>query len=190
MALTVFPKLPAAPMTRLPTGKGVLPISFGNKREQRLVLGDSSSRVWQITHGPLKLAELDTLHAFLEILNYQEISFLYEDLIRNTSLGIALGTSTPSQTVFNLPTTGEDGSLYPVDVASTVLYDDGAPVSIASIDIDARTITASSAPVTGSVMTCDLTPYQRRYVIEGDPRDEWLGGQGWAVSTVFREVEA
>ena len=99
----------------------------------------------------------------------------------------SLGTSVAAQTVFTLPTTGDARGDYPVSAITSILRDDGAVVSIASVDTDARTITASSAPVASSVMTGDWAFYKR---VRLDGRPRWTPlGEGAAYETSLRFVE-
>jgi len=75
--------------------------------------------------------------------------------------GVSLGTSIAAQTVFDLPSSGDEFRDYPIDDANLVVYDDGTPVTVSSVDTDARQVTLSAVPTVGSVMTADYHYYRR-----------------------------
>ena len=107
-------------------------------------------------------ANLATLAAFFLARGQQGTSFLWKPLkaVEYARTAIALGTSTLTQTVFSLPTSGQYAGDYPVDDANCILKSDGTPIS-KTVQTDARTITAAVAPGSGHVITADYYRYAR-----------------------------
>jgi hypothetical protein len=74
---------------------------------------------------------------------------------------VALGTGNGSATTFALPTAlaNEERRFYPKS-SGLVAKVNGTPVSVASVDTDARTITLSAAPANGAAVTADFVGYR------------------------------
>ena len=106
----------------------VLVVRFaGGGTEQRASLLSRELRRYpiRIQRGSADRIAID---AFFRARGWQLDSFLYKDVIDYSRTTIALGNSVASQTVFEIPDTGEYGGDYPIDQASTLLFDDGVEV--------------------------------------------------------------
>lgn len=142
----------------------------GSGKEQRAQLQEHQLRTYT---WPMRrtASERATIDAFFRARFQTVESFLVKEPKDFARTAVSLGTSIASQTVFPLPSTGEEGLDYPVDDEATfIVYDDGAPVGVASIDTDGRTVTLDSAPATSSVMTADYHYYRRVKLVE---RFQW-----------------
>lgn len=192
MALSIWPAdlYPTFDGYSMEHGRDVSVLRFGRGGyEQRIARDGGAFRAYTLT---LRLSDKDRkrVEAFFSALGYEATSFLWRDPFDNQRDAQSLGTSVAAQTVFNLPTTGDARGDYPVSAITSILRDDGTVVSIASVDTDARTITASSAPVASSVMTGDWAFY-KRVRLDGRPRWTPLGeGAAYEVSLRFVEVPA
>lgn len=138
----------------------------------------------------LSAANAATLGDFFVARGQQRDAFLWKPIRSRhySRTGIALGTSIAAQTVFALPTTGEYAGDYPISVALTTLKSDGAPITVASVQVDARTITASAAPGAGHVMTAD---YHRYALVRLDgewEEEEPVAELAYARGLTLREV--
>lgn len=115
-------------------------------------------------------------------------SFLWKDLKDYTRTGVvpSPATSDGVQTVFTLPKTGIYGGDYPVDDGNAILYRAGVAAT-KTVQTDARTMTASVAPLTGGAMTMDYH-YYRRVVLDQPYR--WVEFQYgfFRAELTFREV--
>ncbi len=162
MPLLIYP---ATPPPIHPSGysddEPVIVVPFvGTTFEQRVNRLGRKLRSYHLQYRTTNTRRL-ILQAFFESVRGPGTSFLFKDLDDYRVTGVSLGVSVAAQTVFALPTTGARAGDYPVSAALSVLYDDGGSVSIASVQTDARTITASSVPSVGSVMTADYDYYRR-----------------------------
>ena len=101
--------------------------------------------------------------------------------------GVSLGTSESAQTIFFLPTTGDNSRDHPIDDVNVVVYDDGSPVAVASVDTDFKLFTLSASPTVGSVMTCDYHAYRLVHLMA---EVEWarLGPDYFSTVAEFEEV--
>ena len=131
----------------------------GAGREQRAAL-ESIGRRRYVVGLRRDEAERATVDEFFRLRNYEVTAFYFKDPDYSARTGVSLGTSTAAQTVFDLPSTGENSRDYPVDDANFIVYDDGSPATVAAIDSDARQVTRSSSPTAGSVMTADYHAYR------------------------------
>lgn len=83
-------------------------------------------------------------------------SWLFEDPKDSARTAVSLGTGTGAQTVFGLPTTGNERRHYPKQ-GSVVVRVAGSPVTVSSVDTDARTITLATPPSLGAAVEADFT---------------------------------
>jgi hypothetical protein len=137
----------------------------GRGVEQRAALQALARRRYS---WPLRRTKTEraTVDEFLRLRNYSVEAFYVEDPHQYARTGVSLGTSVTSQTVFPLPTTGENSRDYAANDSHVVVYDDGTPVTVSAVGTDARTFTLASAPAAGSVMTCDYWAYRLVRLLE------------------------
>lgn len=159
MATTVLTETPDIAFTSIDARATSVLKYAGRGREQRATLEPIGRRRYGL---PFKrtASEMATFNAFFLARGGIVEPFYFQDPKDSFQTAIDLGTSIASQTEFFLPTTGEDQRWYPIDNASLVVKDDGVPVSVASVDTDARSVTLSAVPTVGSVMTLDCNAYR------------------------------
>lgn len=88
-------------------------------------------------------------------------AFLLQDPRDDALTGVSLGTGNGSATTFSLPTAlGSEHRRFYVKESTLVVKVSGTPVSVASVNVDARTITLSAAPANLAPVTADFTPYR------------------------------
>lgn len=161
MPYAIFTGLtPVAPYRRRPRRPGLAQKFEGTEAEQRSSLVGRTFWEWFLSYV-LTDANAATLDAFFVARGQEQDAFLWKPIKSSeyARTGISLGTSIAAQTVFALPTTGEYAGDYPISVALTTLYSDATPIAIASVQVDARTITADAAPGAGHAMTADYHRY-------------------------------
>ena len=187
MSLAVFSEIPLLGHDYGDDQK-VAVLAYAGAAEQRAQTQDRGLRVLTLPYKR-NTSGRATIDAFFLARGYEKTSFLAKDLNDYARTGISLGTSVASQTVFALPASGPYAGDYPISDANAIVYDDGTPVAIASVNTDARTFTLSSSPTAGSVMTCDYWRYGR-YRLDRPYR--WrsvAAGVGWYVTEIaLREV--
>lgn len=107
------------------------------------------------------------IDAFFEARGYTVESFLWKDLKDYARTGVvpSPATSNGVATVFTIPLTGTYGGDYPIDDANAILYRAGVAAT-KTVQTDARTMTASVAPLTGGAMTMDYHYYRRVHLAE------------------------
>lgn len=167
--------------------------SYGSQTEHRAARSSRTFRTFPYVWSGLTDAEKVALDSFFIGQSMTVTSFLWRDpspdnvaepFVRS---GVSCGTSTLTQTVFSLPTgASEAAGDYPLSVGA-VLKSNGTPVTVASVDTDARTITASVAPGASKTMTADYAFYRR---VRLEAPYVWARGDSglWSTSATFREV--
>ena len=154
----------------------------------RTVALDTLARRVYMLPERLSNAERATIEAFLKARGWTRDCFLFEDPKDAARTGVALGTAAGGQVLFALTTTAtdEDYRHFPKQ-GSVVLYADGNAVGVASVDTDARTITAASAPGAGKVMTCDFTGLR---LVRLTAPPEWRGQtvDQWGYQVELEEI--
>lgn len=167
---------------------------YGQQTEQRSTRSGRTYRLWNLTWQGLTDAERAILDAFYVARGGTSESFLWRNPDPTDPdpwyrQAVALGTSIALQTVFNLVSgTSEFGGDYPVDDAGAILKSDGAVIA-KTVQVDARTMTASVAPGAGHTITADYRLYRR---VRFDGPLQWgKGDHGlWGTAGSFREVPA
>lgn len=96
------------------------------------------------------------IDAFFRARTYVKDAFYWSDPADHSRTAVALGTGTGAQTVFSIPS-GETLLDYPVTATLKV---NGSPVA-ATVQTDARTITAAVAPGLGTTVTADYDYYRK-----------------------------
>jgi len=138
----------------------------GTGTQQRATLQDIDRRRYT---WPLRRQSTDktAIKEFFRLRSQTVEAFYIQDSESDecARTGVSLGTSILAQTVFTLPTSGENSRDYAADDANVVVYDDGSPVAVASMDTDARTFTLSASPTAGSIMTCDYHAYRLVHLV-------------------------
>jgi len=166
VTLAVFPFVPTHPYRRTrvdPTS--VASFSGSPLTSRATLLGRDLFRFSWV--GRYSSANLATLEAFWVARRGPAGLCYFKDPVGNPRTAIALGTAIAAQVLFSLPASGTYLGDFPIDDANAILYADGSPVTIASIDTDGRTVTASSAPGVGKVMTFTYGAYRKaRFVSE------------------------
>lgn len=187
MSLAIFSEIPLLGHDYGDDAK-VVAIAYAGGAEQRAQTMDRELRTLSLPFKRNKTGRA-TIDTFFRARSWGKDSFLCKDLNDYQRTGIALGTATGGQTVFPLPTTGQYAGDYPIDDANAVVYDDGVPATISSIDVDARTFTLSSGVGASSVMTCDYWFY-RRFALASPYRWRLVAaGVGWYTTEIsLREV--
>lgn len=130
--------------------------------------------------------ERGVIDAFMQGVGFMRDAFYIKDPKDAERTGVDLGTAGAGQTVYTLPTLGEPARGYPLG-GSVTLYLDGAPVSVDSVDTDARTITATTPATGGESVTADYT--ELRLVRLSAPYD-WNGvdAKWYTTSMALTEV--
>lgn len=129
----------------------------GPGRRRDVAVEDLARRMYALPEQ-LSNADRQTIDTFLRARGWTRDPFLFEDPKDAARTAVALtGAVNGSNTVFALTVTETDEEFrhFPKQ-GSVVLKVDGAAVGVASVDTDARTITASVAPASG-VVTADFT---------------------------------
>lgn len=159
MAYALFDELPETAEEYSDDPRVLVLRYAGDGAEQRVALQALERRtyVWPMRRT---LAQANVIDAFFRARNWTVTPFLIEDGMDSLRTSVSLGTSVASQVLFPLPTTGLEGHDHPADDGDLVVYDDGTPVTVASVDTDGRSVTVSVAPTGGSVMTIDYNPYR------------------------------
>lgn len=157
--LSVFPFVPTHPYTRKRIDPTAIASFSGSPLTSRASFLDRDlfAFAWS---GRFTLANLETLEAFWVARRGPVGLFYFKDPIGNPRTSASLGTAIAAQTVFPLPTGAYRGE-FPIDNGTAILYADGSPVTIASVDTDGRSVTASSAPGVGKVMTLTYQHYRK-----------------------------
>lgn len=161
----------------------------GTRTEQRATLADISLRVYDSLAFRGNNAKRQEVDAFFRVTRQRKTAFYFRDPRDHGRTGVSLGTSVSGQTGFDLPSSGEYSRDYPISTATITVYDDGSPTgATVTVSTDARRVTLSAAPTSGSVMTTDYHAY--RLVRVEQPiqwavlAPDWNEGQ-----TSFREVK-
>lgn len=159
----------------------------GSRYEQRASWQTISRRtyVWTMTR---RGAEARNIDSFFRDRNQEVSAFYIQDPDDQLRSGVTLGTSVAGQTVFTLPTSGNESRFYPKDDANVVVYDDAvATAATVTVSTDNRTFTLSAAPVSGSVMTVDFYGYRLVRLLT-PCRWKGLGPDWFVASPQFKEV--
>jgi len=161
----------------------------GRGTEQRAKLHAIERRVfdWSVRATD---SEKTAIKTFLRTANQMVTSFYVRDPKDNTRTGVSLGTSVSGQTSFPLPSSGENFRDYPISTATFTIYDDGgATGTTVTVRTDARVVSLSTAPTSGSVMTADYHYYR---LVRLDRPQRWrrLAPNFSEGSLAFREVPA
>lgn len=101
---------------------------------------------------------------------------------------VDLGVGTGAKTVFELPALPlEEGRFYPKDDADLVVRVSGSPVTVASVDTDARTITLAAPPGIGAPVEAD---YNGLRLCRLTAPGTWtgIGADWWEVSFEISEI--
>lgn len=157
--LSVFPFVPTHPYSRKRIDPTAIASFSGSPLTSRASFLDRDlfAFAWS---GRFTLANLETLEAFWVARRGPVGLFYFKDPIGNPRTSASLGTAIAAQTVFPLPTGAYRGE-FPIDNGTAILYADASPVAIASVDTDGRSVTASSAPGVGKVMTLTYQHYRK-----------------------------
>lgn len=166
--------------------------TFGSQTEQRATRSGRTYRIFPYAWEGLSDAEKVALDTFFIGQSMTVTSFLWRDPVPTAAeawsrTGASLGTAIAAQVLFSLPTgASEHAGDYPLSTG-VVLKADGAVVTASAVGTDARTITASSAPGVGKVMTADYNFYRR---VRLDQPYAWSRGEHglWSTAASFREV--
>ena len=102
--------------------------------------------------------DVDDFLVRLRSLQYE--SFYLKDPKDALRTGVSLGTGTGAATTFSLPSSGQESRDYPIDNAALVVYVSGSPVTVSSVDTDARTVTLASPPGLGLAVTAAYEHYK------------------------------
>lgn len=142
----------------------------GDGSEIRAALQTLARRSFTVTLRSTK-AERQLVDEFWRLKNYQVTAVLFADPSLSTRTGVAFGAASSNQTVFVLPTSGENSRDYPQSGISTAtVYDDGGGMTTDTIHVDNRTITTTVAPASDSTMTADYEFYR---LVRLDGTYEW-----------------
>ena len=114
----------------------------GRGVEQRAALQDLTRREWA---WPMKrgIAERRNINEFFRTHSQTVTAFYLKDPHDHPRAGVSLGTAIIGQTVFALPTTGNESRFY-ANGDDVVVYEDGSPTAaVVTTGTDARTFTPS-----------------------------------------------
>jgi len=190
MATEIFDYCPELDYSFVDVQPAVLFEYAGNGSQQRATLQPIARRTYT---WPLRRQDVDraAITEFFRVASQTVTAFYIKDPkeSEHARTGVSLGTAGVAQTVFDLPATGENQRDYIVDDANVIVYDDGNPVTVASVDIDARTITLSAAPANLSVMTADYHAYRLVHLVS-EPSWSGLGPDYFSATAEFQEVVA
>lgn len=141
----------------------------------RYALADISVRTYTLPFWRTT-SERSAFDAFFRARLQTWEAFLFEDPKDAPQTGVSLGTGNGSTTTFSLPTTGEQRRHYPKQ-GSVVVRVAGSPVTVSSVDTDARTVTLASAPALSAAVEADYTGL--RLVRLADPYEWSAADVGW-----------
>lgn len=134
----------------------------GPGRFQAVVLEDLSRRVWTWPAGlnetPAQRAAWET---FLRARDFTREAFLLRDPKDADQADVPLepATGDGARTTFSLPTgTSDERYRWFALSSSVVVKVSGSPVTLGSVDVDARTVTYAAPPGLGLAVTADYTP--------------------------------
>lgn len=112
-------------------------------------------------------------------------SFYVRDPADDARADVPLGTGDGGTTTFFLPSTGEERRHYPRDDGDLVVKVAGTPVTVSSVDTDARSVTLAAPPGIGLAVTADFNGL--RLVRQLMPH-EWKGlSYSWFDATIVLE---
>lgn len=149
----------------------------------RYALAPISRRVYG-WHLKRTTTERQTVAAFLVLGRMVGLEAFYvRDPKDDFRTNVDLGNGDGGKTVFDLPDLPlEDGRFYPRDDLDLEVRVSGAPVGVAAVDVDARTITLSAPPGLGLPVVADFQGL--RLVRLANPA-EWAGiGADWYETTL------
>ena len=145
---------------------------------ERYLFGHLPRRVYG-WHVRRTNAERIAIDDFLRDRNVTHEAFYVLDPLDPMRTGVDLGTGTGAKTVFDLPAlgSGEEARFYSKDDADLVVRVSGSPVTVASVDVDARTITLAAPPARAAPVEAD---YNGLRLVRLAGPFEWKGvGAGW-----------
>ena len=148
----------------------------GRGLEQRAALQDLTRREWT---WPMKrgIAERRNINEFFRLRSQTVTAFYIKDPHDHPRAGVSLGTAITGQTLFTLPTTGNESRWYPNGDNVTVYEDGSATGAGVTTGTDARTFLLTVAPGTGTVMTADFDGLN---LVRLKSPFSWTGeGPGW-----------
>lgn len=140
----------------------------------RYLFGHLSRRVYA-WHVRRTNAERLTIDDFLvRARNVLLEAFYVLDPLDPLRTGVDLGTGTGAKTVFDLPAlgTGEEARFFPRDDADLEVRVSGSPVTVASVDTDARQITLAAPPAPAAPVVAD---YNGLRLVRLSNPFEWKG---------------
>lgn len=173
------------------TYRDELPVSVrksGDRFEEaRTALADISRRIYTCTWTATN-AERQTLDDFLRSVNFGQDAFYFLDPRDDALADVSIGTGDNSEVTFSLPASGENRRWYPVDDTDEVVVKvSGSPVTIASIDSDARTVTLDTPPAMSAPVTYS-GPVYRLVRLEGEAQWQQLFSNFFRLSMTLMEV--
>ncbi len=128
--------------------------------------------------------DVDDFLAQLRSLQFE--SFYLKDPRDALRSGVSLGVGDGATQTFSWPSVGTESRDYPIDSAAMVVYVSGSPVTVSSVDTDARTVTLAAPPGLGLAVTTDYEHYKLCRV---DGEFTWTGQSSTSYETAVGVVE-
>jgi uncharacterized protein (TIGR02217 family) len=136
---------------------------LGSGHEQRNIEWEKSRARYNVAYGLRTQVELDEVLAFFYARRGKAYSFPYKDWRDYSITGQAVGTGDGETKIFNLKKTYSDGTytyerinILPVVATVKIYFDEVEQESGWSVDREAATVTFTSAPGEGVVITADF----------------------------------
>ena len=170
-----------------------LPVSIrkdgGPFEESRTKLGALARRrySWKLRRDDcVGFLRTDVDDFLVQLRSLQFESFYVKDPRDAFRSGVSLGVGDGATVTFSLPSVGTESRDYPIDNASLVVYVAAVPVTVSSVDTDARTVTLASPPGIGLAVTADYDFYRLCRV---DGEFAWTGQSSTSFDTSVSIVE-
>ena len=129
----------------------------GPYQTDRYLFGALSRRVyaWHVRRVDSERLAIDDF--LVRARNVMHEPFYVLDPYDPLRTAVSLGNGDGAATTFTLPTTGEESRFYPKDDSNVVVRVSGAPVTVASVDLDGRSFTLAAPPGIGAPVEVDFS---------------------------------
>jgi hypothetical protein len=188
MTIAVWTQTPDMAWARTPIRPAEVIAFAPGGSEQRADLQDRTR--WEY-YWPMSISrsEMLAVEAFLEARSWVVEAFFVREPRngRYARTGVSIGTGDGVETVFSIPSSGDEAGDYPIDDANAIVYVDGSPVTVSSVDTEDQTFTLAAAATNLKPVTADYHYYRLVRLLD---RFEFasLGPDFWSAAPSFRET--